>query len=109
MCCYSAVKWYEVSMTQMIEANPGAFPASVRKAPIRTKPVAQGLLSPTVGDRVLSVGEAAGQTKTTTGGGISYGAPSGYHDDCVISLALAAWGTRGTRVSQSDFITTIGF
>jgi hypothetical protein len=24
------------------------------------------------------------------GGGISYGAPSGYHDDCVIALALAS-------------------
>jgi digeranylgeranylglycerophospholipid reductase len=43
------------------------------EAPIRTKPVAQGLLSGTFGDRVLAVGEAAGQTKTTTGGGISYG------------------------------------
>ena len=41
--------------------------------PIRTRPVAQGLLARTVGDRVLAVGEAAGQTKTTTGGGISYG------------------------------------
>jgi len=25
-------------------------------------------------------------------GSISYGAPSGYHDDCVIALALAQWG-----------------
>jgi hypothetical protein len=25
-------------------------------------------------------------------GNISYGAPSGYHDDCVIALALAQWG-----------------
>jgi digeranylgeranylglycerophospholipid reductase len=41
--------------------------------PIRTKPVAQGLLARTCSDRVLAVGEAAGQTKTTTGGGISYG------------------------------------
>jgi len=40
---------------------------------IRTKPVAQGLLARTCADRVLAVGEAAGQTKTTTGGGISYG------------------------------------
>ena len=40
---------------------------------MRTKPVAQGLLARTCGDRVLAVGEAAGQTKTTTGGGISYG------------------------------------
>lgn len=25
-------------------------------------------------------------------GQISYAAPSGYHDDCVMALALAAWG-----------------
>jgi digeranylgeranylglycerophospholipid reductase len=41
--------------------------------PVRTRAVAQGLVSRTAGDRVLSVGEAAGQIKTTTGGGISYG------------------------------------
>jgi digeranylgeranylglycerophospholipid reductase len=40
---------------------------------LRVKPIAQGLLARTCGDRVLAVGEAAGQTKTTTGGGISYG------------------------------------
>jgi geranylgeranyl reductase family protein len=63
----------KAALRKMIEANFGALPTSAREAPIRTKPVAQGLLSPTAGDRVLSVGEAAGQTKTTTGGGISYG------------------------------------
>ena len=25
-------------------------------------------------------------------GAVSYNAPSGYHDDCVIALALAVWG-----------------
>jgi digeranylgeranylglycerophospholipid reductase len=40
---------------------------------VRTKAVAQGLLARTAGERVLSVGEAAGQMKTTTGGGISFG------------------------------------
>jgi digeranylgeranylglycerophospholipid reductase len=40
---------------------------------VRTKAVAQGLVGPTAADRVISVGEAAGQIKTTTGGGISYG------------------------------------
>jgi len=29
--------------------------------------------------------------KTTPSGNIQYGAPEGYHDDCVIALALAAW------------------
>jgi hypothetical protein len=28
----------------------------------------------------------------TANGHISYNAPSGYHDDCVIALALANWG-----------------
>jgi digeranylgeranylglycerophospholipid reductase len=40
---------------------------------VRVKAIAQGLLSRTFGDRVLALGEAAGQVKTTTGGGISYG------------------------------------
>ena len=50
-------------------------PASVDhgQTRIRTKVVAQGLLARTTGERILSVGEAAGQIKTTTGGGISYG------------------------------------
>jgi len=40
---------------------------------IQIKPIAQGLVSKTYGDRVLAVGEAAGQVKTTTGGGIYFG------------------------------------
>ena len=37
------------------------------------KPIAQGLVSKTYADRVIAVGEAAGQIKSTTGGGIYYG------------------------------------
>ena len=37
------------------------------------KPIAQGLVKRTSADRVIAVGEAAGQIKTTTGGGIYYG------------------------------------
>jgi len=59
-------------LRNLIERSLGG--GDVREeGPIRTRPVAQGLLARTFGDRVLSVGEAAGQTKTTTGGGISYG------------------------------------
>ena len=60
-------------LRRMIETSFGNLLPAAGEMPIRTKPVAQGLLSPTFGTRVLSVGEAAGQTKTTTGGGISYG------------------------------------
>jgi digeranylgeranylglycerophospholipid reductase len=56
----------------LIERHLGG-PGLREEGPVRSRPVAQGLLDRTFGDRVLAVGEAAGQTKTTTGGGISYG------------------------------------
>jgi len=40
---------------------------------ILTKPIAQGLITKSSGNRILVVGEAAGQVKTTTGGGIFFG------------------------------------
>ena len=46
---------------------------SLKKERIQFKPIAQGLISKTYSNRVLTVGEAAGQVKTTTGGGIYYG------------------------------------
>jgi len=33
--------------------------------------------------------------ETLPSGTIRYKAPQGYHDDCVIALALAAWNLRG--------------
>jgi digeranylgeranylglycerophospholipid reductase len=40
---------------------------------LKVKAIAQGLISRSYGERVLILGEAAGQVKTTTGGGIYYG------------------------------------
>ncbi len=40
---------------------------------LQLKPIAQGMVSRTFGERVLIVGEAAGQVKTTTGGGVFFG------------------------------------
>ena len=40
---------------------------------LRLKPIAYGPIDRSVKNRVLAVGEAAGQIKTTTGGGIFYG------------------------------------
>jgi hypothetical protein len=34
--------------------------------------------------------------KTTASGNVQYGAPEGYHDDCVVALALAAWQLKHT-------------
>ena len=52
------------------------YPEVARSFPsgrLRVKAIAQGLVSRSYGDRVLVLGEAAGQVKTTTGGGIYYG------------------------------------
>ncbi len=49
------------------------FSPAVDRARIRVKPIVQGLVSKSYGDNLLALGEAAGQVKTTTGGGIYYG------------------------------------
>lgn len=48
-------------------------PKNLEKDQIQYKAIAQGLVSKTYGERVLAIGEAAGQIKTTTGGGIYFG------------------------------------
>lgn len=60
-------------LCRLLERHFGGVRVRAEQSGIRTKPIAQGLLAKTFGDRILAVGEAAGQTKTTTGGGISYG------------------------------------
>jgi geranylgeranyl reductase family protein len=45
----------------------------IRETEIELRPVVQSPIEKSYGDRVLVVGEAAGQIKTTTGGGIYYG------------------------------------
>lgn len=47
--------------------------SSFDRSRIRVKPIVQGLVSKTYGDNLLAIGEAAGQVKTTTGGGIYFG------------------------------------
>ena len=37
------------------------------------------------------------QSRVSPSGNVQYDAPSGLHDDCVISLALAAWGGRNSK------------
>jgi digeranylgeranylglycerophospholipid reductase len=54
--------------TSFPEEREGFLPET-----IRVKAIAQGLVSRTHADRVIAVGEAAGQVKTTTGGGIYFG------------------------------------
>ena len=58
---------------RLIEQHFPSRLKSLDKTRIQFKPIAQGLVSRTFGNRVLTLGEAAGQVKTTTGGGIYFG------------------------------------
>ncbi len=60
-------------MDQFINKRFPAAAGNMEKTAKRSKTIAQGVISPTCGHRVISVGEAAAQVKTTTGGGIFYG------------------------------------
>ena len=37
-------------------------------------------------------------------GQVSYAAPSGYHDDCVMALALSVWGCRTWGVESGRML-----
>jgi hypothetical protein len=41
-------------------------------------------------------------------GQVSYAAPSGYHDDCVMALALAVWGCRTYGVEPGRMMRLCG-
>ena len=60
-------------LERMIDKIVGEGADRPNPAAIKTRPIAQGLLDRTCADRVVAIGEAAGQVKTTTGGGIAYG------------------------------------
>lgn len=55
---------------------------------ISSKAIAQGIVSPSFGKRIIAVGEAAGQVKTTTGGGIFYGLIGAQIAEEIIKKAL---------------------
>lgn len=60
---------FEAFRQKYIQNRPVRF----EERSVAYKPIAQGLTSRTFGPRVLAVGEAAGQVKTTTGGGVAFG------------------------------------
>ena len=59
------------SLDNLIYKSNGRFNVSMDK--VEMAPIACGNSEKIVGERVIAVGEAAGQVKTTTGGGIYYG------------------------------------
>jgi flavin-dependent dehydrogenase len=60
-------------LSQLMKTPFPNLSAEAAMAGIKVKVIAQGLFSRTFGERVLAVGEAAGQVKTTTGGGVAFG------------------------------------
>jgi digeranylgeranylglycerophospholipid reductase len=72
------------------------------EAGARIKPIAQGLVARTSGERVLVVGEAAGQVKTTTGGGIYYGLLGARAASDIIMKAAQAGDFGAAFLSEYD-------
>lgn len=71
----------------------GVLEAARRR--LRSRAIVQGPVEPSVADRVLAVGEAAGQVKTTTAGGIYYGLQGAEHAGEVLAGALEDERRRG--------------
>ncbi len=69
---------------------------------IKVRPIAQGLVSRTSGERVLVVGEAAGQVKTTTGGGIAFGLLGARVAADVIAKAFRAGSFTAAATGEYD-------
>ena len=59
------------SLKNLIHKSNGRFDVDLKK--LEKAPIACGNTEKITGERALAVGEAAGQVKTTTGGGIYYG------------------------------------
>jgi len=73
-----------------------------RPESIRVKAIAQGLVQRTAGDRVITLGEAAGQVKTTTGGGIYFGLLSSRIAARVIADAAKDGSFGAARLAEYD-------
>jgi len=81
---------------------------------IQFKSIAHGLISKTYGERVLAVGEAAGQVKTTTGGGIYFGLLCSeiasdvilrrFEDGCFSTKALAEYEKLWKKALQKEIL-----
>jgi digeranylgeranylglycerophospholipid reductase len=69
---------------------------------IRIKAIAQGLVARSAADRVISLGEAAGQVKTTTGGGIYFGLLCARIAARVIAEAAAAGSFAARRLGAYE-------
>jgi digeranylgeranylglycerophospholipid reductase len=60
-------------LKKMLEQRLNISVDKLKQEELKTKPIAFGPIKHSVKDNILAVGEAAGQLKTTTGGGIFFG------------------------------------
>ena len=91
---------------------------SLEKNPVRNKvqfrAIAQGLISRTFGERVLVIGEAAAQVKTTSGGGIYFGLLCSdiasqvvmrrFEEGCFSAAALAEYEKLWKKAIQKEIL-----
>jgi digeranylgeranylglycerophospholipid reductase len=100
---------------RLLKNNYPGIVKNLEREFIHYKAIAQGLVSKTYGERVLAVGEAAGQVKTTTGGGIYYGLlcsdiatqiiRESFEQGCFKAQALAAYEKRWRKAIQKEILT----
>lgn len=60
-------------LSKMMKVSFPDRPSDTVMTSIKVKVIAQGVFSRSFAERVVAVGEAAGQVKTTTGGGVAFG------------------------------------
>ncbi len=77
-------------------------PVHFEERSVAYKPIAQGLMSHTFGSRVLAVGEAAGQVKTTTGGGVAFGLRCAEIAADVLAAQLGKGSTMETGLAEYE-------
>jgi flavin-dependent dehydrogenase len=73
-----------------------------REPKVKQKPIPLGVLPRTYGDRVLVIGDAAGQVKPTTGGGIYFGHLGAQMATEVLHQALASDDLSAARLSHYE-------
>jgi len=83
-------------LSQVVRAALNGAGESLAEGEIRVHPIPSAPRYPTYGDRVLSVGDAAGQVKMTTGGGVYYGLLAAQAASEVLAEGLAR-GRLGAR------------
>ncbi|NIM91390.1 MAG: geranylgeranyl reductase family protein [Candidatus Aminicenantes bacterium] len=87
---------------------------NIRGSEIQFRAITQGLVSRTYGERVLAVGEAAGQVKTTSGGGIYFGLLCSdiasrvvlkrFDEGCFSALVLAEYEKLWKKAIQKEIL-----